>query len=421
MINISKIIEEKSILIYFQVILSPMETHSISVESFVRGVNLDNGDIIPPNILFIEAAEEGLSNELDKLCIEQSFIRFKTISLINEKAMLYINVMLPFFQEALDSNFISKAAIAVGIPQRRIVIDLKNLSTHAEDISLIHEFIDYHRNEGFYISIDDIGKNYNNIDKIMLYNPDVIKINHQMLNSLVDKEYSVLLTKYIIDIAHKMGILVISTGVETEDDVITSLESGAQLIQGFYVSSTDNYLYEDIINIVNSFDRELVYNIINATCQDTAKNRIANIIRFTASIKSTSVDFTLATTLDYVATLFNRFKFIESGYLIDSNGIQVSISYINKVTFGKRNNELFGLYDIGTNHSDDEIYSRLQNPILTDWVTKPYRSKLSNEVSMTASFKMKTFQGDYVVVLNIDYNELTQYLSAKKAIGLIKS
>lgn len=413
--DIKKIIQEESIKIYFQVILSPMEASSFSVESFVRGVDIDTGEIISPYHLFLAAKEENLTEELDKLCIEKSFVTFKPILRENPKATIYININIDFFKEALSSMFITSCAKKHSIPTNRITLDISNLSMDSNQLDLTNDFIEYHREQGFYISIDDIGKNYSNIDKIMLFNPDIIKLNHQLLNKLTEVKYKNRMINSIIDIAHKMGILVISTGVESQKDINDAMDSGAQMLQGYYVSDTKEYTYDEINKIITDFDRSIVFDIIDAQYQGDDRTAIANVVSFIGKIRGHIDQIDSSDLTEYATAVLGKYPFIESGFILNDQGIQCSQSYVNMENFENRNKELFGLYDQGAVFEKEEFFRVIQDTILTEWVTRPYRSKLSNKVIVTASFKTKIDSDEVqTIVMNLDINGVNEF-SAKKS------
>lgn len=411
MINIEKIIENNSIKVFFQVIISPVDILSFNVESFIRGIDTDTGETIPPSLLFREAFKQGLSNELDKVCIQKIYRIFKPISRLNPRTMLHINISKGFIPEASDSMYLAQCARDEGVTPTRIVIDINNFDLDDISIQKITTFIDLHRKAGFYISIDDIGRDYCNIDKIMVFNPDIIKINHQMLNNLSNKSYQVNLIHNITTIAHQMGILVISTGIETQEHLVDAVKSGAQLLQGFYLSPTAELNYEAIRQIIDDFDQEKVYKILNAEHVVNEKSVIVNIVSFNTDLRTHLVDFDITQIYTYAKKVLAKYPFIESGYLLNKDGIQVSDTFINKDNFGTRNKELFGLYEVGFDHSDEETFYRLQSPILTDWTIKPFRSRLTNELCVTGSFKVGTDESPYVVVLNFDYIQFEAYLA----------
>jgi len=411
MLNIEKIIENNAIKVFFQVIISPIDKLFFSVESFIRGIDPDSNELIPPNILFKEAYNKGLTSALEKVCIKKIFKTFKPISKLNPRIMLHINISNSFIPEASEHGYLEECAKEVQVDPHRIVIDINNLTLDEESILKVTTFINTHRNYGFYISIDDIGRNYSNIDKIMVFNPDIIKINHQMLTNLSNKSYQNNLIHNITKIAHQMGILVISTGIETQEHLIAAVKSGAQLLQGFYLSPTTELDYTKITKIIAKFDRAMVFELLNTEHTINERNIIVNVVNFNTNLRHQLDDFDLAEVHTYAQNLMTKYAFIESGYLLNNDGIQISHTFINKQSFENRNKELFGLYSIDFDHSDEETFYRLDSPILTDWTIKPFRSRLTNELCVTGSFKIGTKEKPYVVVLTFDYLKFEAFLT----------
>lgn len=416
MLDIKNIIEKNSIKVYFQVIISPIDNLFFSVESFIRGINPDTGELIPPTILFKEAYNQNLTSELDKACINQIFKTFKPISLLNPRIMLHINISKSFIPEACESQFLLQCSKNIDLNPKRIVIDINNIGLDTESIERTTMFIKSHREAGFYISIDDIGHDYSNIDKMIYYNPDIIKINHQMLNNLSNEYYKNKIIITITKIAHEMGILVISTGIETKDHLIDAVKSGAQLLQGFYLSPSKELTYLDMIQITESFDKDLVHRILSEEQVIDDKNVILNVVRFNTDLKSRIEDFDISQVYTYAKTIMTQYPFLESGYLLNSKGIQISNTFINKDSFGNRNKELFGMYDVGFDHSDEELFFRLDSPILTDWTIKPFRSRLTNAICVTGSFKVGPKDKPYIVVVTYDYIQFEAYLNNQEQV-----
>ncbi len=412
MIDIKRIIDEELINVFFQAILSPNEATSINVESFIRGVDPNTGLMVPPGYLFEIASQQKLEHQLDLVCLKKTFEKFSTFHAKNSHAMLYLNINPSFFLDAISEKHLLNLATSYNISTRNVVIDISNLFITDNDYvnQSYQDLITELRKQGFYISIDDIGRNYFNLDRILFFNPDVIKINHQMFNRLSNNTYKRLLFNQVIALAHHMGILVISTGVESQEDVYDSLEAGAQLIQGFFVSEPLDCSYDDIVHVVEDFDRNFIYQHIDKKYENAKRDAINNVLGFINVLRDEMKESSLDNIDALAKNFLNKYPFIESGYLIDPKGVQTTPSYINKHNFNQRNKELFGLFSEGTYHGQAETYQTLQHPLLTDWVTKPHRSKLSNRIILTASFQLKAdFYDDYIVVMNIDYLDFELY------------
>ncbi len=415
MIDIERIIDEELINVFFQPILSPNENSSIIVESFIRGTDPNSGLMIPPNYLFEVASKYKLEHKLDLVCLKKALEKFSSFYAKNSHAMLYLNINPSFFLNTTNHKHLLNLATRFNISPRNLVIDINNLFiTENEYVNQSYQdLITELRRQGFYISIDDIGKNHFNLDRILYFNPDVIKINHQMFKNLSNSTYKQLLFSQAIALAHHMGILVISTGVESEDDVYASLEAGAQLIQGFFISKPLNCEYEDIVKLVEEFDQHFIYQHVDKKYENAKRDSINNVLNFINLLREKTRETSLKNIDEQAKLLLQKYPFIESGYLIDPKGVQSSPSYINKNNFKQRNKELFGLFSEGTYHGNAETFQALQHPLLTDWVTKLHRSKLSNRIILTASFKIKDkIYDDYIIVINIDYLDFEIYSSS---------
>ena len=415
MIDIGQIIKTNSIKIFFQMILLPIDSCTFSLESFVRGIDPTTHEHIPPGKLFLSALKADMSEELERICICKTLENFKPFAEQNENIMLHINVNRTFYKASIDSNYIENCAKKYQISSHRIVIDIHNLSVERENLLLIKQFISFHRKKGFYISIDDIGKNYSNIDKIMLFNPDIIKLNQQMLKDLTYSDYTHLMIEHITTIAHRMGILVIATGIESKEDLEKALHAGVQMIQGYYISPAAELDYSEICHIVKQFDYSSVSEITTAQFEKDEKNAIINFVNFNSHIKTIFENIKNKDFHTVMKDILISYPFIESSYFINESGIQISDSFINKSSFGNRNKELFGLYPKGFSHANMEYFTQLLNPLLTDWVTKPFRSRLSNDICVTTSFKINhTSDTPIYAVLNYNYQLFKPYIATQK-------
>lgn len=409
--DIKRIIEQKSIKILFQPILSPLEPLQLNIECFLRGVDIDTGDIIMPLCLIEEAKKQGLGFELDQVVVDLAFERFKPICDAYPRAFLNININTSIFTVEQKSSFIIDAAKRFGIPATHVIIDLGFTDLEPESSELVLDFIRVHRAAGFCISLDDIGRDYSNLDKVLLYNPDIIKINHCLVEKLGNVGYRKKMVRHITDIAHEMAILIVSTCIEDIETLVECVANGSQLVQGFHLAPLGEYDYEGLMEILRQMDYQRITHMLKATIDEQPRIVIDNILNFLRDLRPLMKDFSLERIDEYAKYFMKEFPFVESGCVLDQEGIQMIPMYVNKENFGNRNPELFGFYGIGSDHSQFEYCDKLMSLPLTEWVTEPYRSKLTNQVCATLSFRYQGAEGDgVIIVLNIDYARLMDYV-----------
>ncbi|MCT4542867.1 MAG: EAL domain-containing protein [Vallitalea sp.] len=401
-IGIKRIIENESIDILMQVILSPHEDFAVGIEAFARGIDPNNNKLVNPNELFEQAKEEELTVELDKLCVKKALQEFTQIYIKNKSTILFINITDSFISYSIKYDYLIECADKYGIPYQNIAIDLSNFDLYS--VEEVEMFIDKYRAKGFYMSIDDIGQDYFNLDKLLLVNPDIIKINNFLLNKLPSKQYKNYLLKFISIIAHEMGMVVVAKGIENEKDLESSVQVGAQFVQGFFISKPSKLSYEEIDGIINSFkNKEKVKKYFCRKESNSNRSVITKLINFIDKIKGKIDGFCLGCEDETFKKIFNEYSFIENCWILDMNGIQISDSYINKENFLTRNSSIFNISKKNMDYSKKDIYDRLVNTILDVWVTKPFHSLLTNNICLGVSKYIVDSKGKtFILCLNVN-------------------
>lgn len=402
------IINKESIDMLFQIILSPQEDFAVGVEALVRGVDTDTHNYINPNILFEQAKKHNVSIELDKICMKKALEEFTHIYNENSNTLLFINVEHSFISYLNESNYLIECANYYNLPYSNIVIDINNF--HINLVGEIEAFIEKYRSIGFYISIDDIGKDYFNLDNIILINPDIIKINNLLLKKLESKQYKQLLSKYVAKIAHEMGIVVVSKGIENNDDFIESVNIGAQFIQGYLISKPKKLSSKKMNDIVSKFKKNDKFKMYFYKKQeDSSRNTITKLINFMENIKLELEGIVLLEEEKIFKKIFDRYSYIENCWILNIKGIQVSNAYINNDNFSTRNSSIFNISRKNMDFSNREIYVRLNDTILDVWITKPFISLLTNNVCLGVSKYIVDSQGEkYILCLNINRNKFIE-------------
>jgi len=86
-----------------------------------------------------------------------------------------------------------------------------------------------------FFSLDDFGTGINDMDKVDLMKPDIVKLDRSLI-SFVDtdpekQEYC----KKCIEALHKKGVKVVAEGIEREEEFDLLVALGADLFQGYYL------------------------------------------------------------------------------------------------------------------------------------------------------------------------------------------
>lgn len=96
------------------------------------------------------------------------------------------------------------------------------------------------------IAVDDYGTGYSNVNNLLRYMPNYVKIDRALLADIQDKPQKKHFVKEIIGFCHDNGIKALAEGVETSEELQTVVHLGADLIQGYYTGKPSPHFIEKI-------------------------------------------------------------------------------------------------------------------------------------------------------------------------------
>ena len=102
------------------------------------------------------------------------------------------------------------------------------------DIKTLKAFIKEVKSLGVKIAIDDFGSGYSNFNRLLDYEPDILKIDGSLVKNIVNDRYSLDLVDTIVVFAYKQNIQVIAEFVENEEVFNILNDLGVQFTQGYY-------------------------------------------------------------------------------------------------------------------------------------------------------------------------------------------
>lgn len=86
------------------------------------------------------------------------------------------------------------------------------------------------------IAVDDYGTGYSNVQNLLRYMPDYVKIDRSLLSEIQNSSRKRHFVREIIEFCHDNNILALAEGVETAEELRAVILLGADLIQGYYTA-----------------------------------------------------------------------------------------------------------------------------------------------------------------------------------------
>ena len=181
----------------------------------------------PPQDVFEQARREGSGPALEASAI--------TAALADRPAgmMLSLNVGVdtiasPLVQEALSGDL---TGIILEITEHSDVDDGAELMAVIED----------YRRRGAVIAVDDWGKGYSDMGRLMLLRPDIVKIDMSLVHG-IESDYHVGAVRAAVAWADSVGAKLCAEGIETESQLGALRELGVHYGQGFLLGRPAPYV-----------------------------------------------------------------------------------------------------------------------------------------------------------------------------------
>ena len=198
-------------------------------EILLRGLNQD-GSMASPGQMFAAAKEADLLFFLDRTARIQGI---RSAHEYKVKGNLFLN----FFPSAIyDPRHCLISTVAAlhetGIAYENFVFEVVE-SEYIKDSSHLVTLINYYREAGFKVALDDIGSGYSSLNLLAELRPDFIKIDLYLIRDVDTDIYKQRIVAKLLEVAQQLGIRSVAEGVETVGEYNWLKEHGADLVQGY--------------------------------------------------------------------------------------------------------------------------------------------------------------------------------------------
>ena len=231
--DLTKGLQSGEFLVYYQPVVDTNTEKIVSAEALIRWKHAKRGFISPG--VFIPALEEnGHISELDRYVAER--VRDFLISRKQAgKRIVPISMNLSWM-DFYDQSMIDWIG---GELEKCKSLDIK---TRLEITETSYAAISHDRNQalntlkehGADLLMDDFGSGYSSFGMLQNYNFDILKIDMSFVRQIEKNEKTRSIVRYIIAMAHTLGMKLVAEGVENKVQADFLREWGCDYIQGYY-------------------------------------------------------------------------------------------------------------------------------------------------------------------------------------------
>ena len=208
------------------------EGRTVGAEALVRWVHPEEG-VRPPNTFIPVFEKNGMIADVDRFIWRKSceiLARWKQegkdmfISVNISPRDFYLLDVPAELKRLVREYGVDPAELRLEITESMMMDDtearLKNLRTLQE--------------EGFCIEMDDFGSGYSSLNLLREMPVDVLKIDMAFLRQAGQNPRAETILRQVIAMAHELGIISLTEGVETKEQYDNLMEMGCQMYQGYY-------------------------------------------------------------------------------------------------------------------------------------------------------------------------------------------
>lgn len=221
----------------FEVYYQPLVNFSTGTiekaEALLRWFHPVRGAISPEEFIPI-AEESGLIIEIGTWVYRQVFAQlasWQQAGLQNIRICVN-NSPAQFRSDKRPTKLIKELLVEYQLPGEKLIVEItEGLLMHSEQH--VHEQLLELRNMGIEVALDDFGTGYSSLSYLKQFDIDYIKIDQSFVQNLKRGSQDAALCEAMTAMAHKLDIMVVTEGVENEEqrDILSGM--GCDFAQGF--------------------------------------------------------------------------------------------------------------------------------------------------------------------------------------------
>jgi len=226
LLELRRIIEGESITPFYQPIFSLKSFEVLGLEVLSRPPT--DSILANPEVLFKTALNFGMYSELEMMAWKKAL---KTIRVPPKAGKIFLNCN-PYLMESPEFYRIRSVFEETNFKPEDIVLEITERSA-ITDFKMFCERLQYYKDYGFGIAIDDLGGGYASLESIVTTRPNVVKIDNHIVYNIKNDPFKQSIIKFIVSFCKENKLITVAEGIEKKEDleILTSL--GVDAGQGY--------------------------------------------------------------------------------------------------------------------------------------------------------------------------------------------
>ncbi len=236
-LSLSSAVERSEFTANFQPLECVDKPSEIHIEALARWHSSSLGTVPPDE--FISIAENtpvinGITQITTQECVELYGLLQKNRESIGKISInvcaqqLANQAFCAQFLEWLEEYSLPKDKICLELTERQFV----------QNIKACKKQINYLKSQGVSFALDDFGSGFSSITHLLDLPFDILKLDRILISYLDNNNRNQALVAGIVEMAHRLEMLVVAEGVERQEERSKCIDLGCDYLQGFLISKS---------------------------------------------------------------------------------------------------------------------------------------------------------------------------------------
>ena len=191
------------------------------------------GRDVSPGVFIPILEKHSLIQEVGRWVFEQAVRACVQLRTYNPSFFLTFNISLHQLSDPQLLPFMDATLEKYSLSGNRLVAELTEscLDEQPEQLSL---FVKECQKMGLMIALDDFGSGYSSLRMLLQYPSRIIKLDRSLVDEVMESESKMHFIRSIVFACHQFGKMVCMEGVEHAEENEIILNTGCDMIQGYY-------------------------------------------------------------------------------------------------------------------------------------------------------------------------------------------
>lgn len=382
-----------------QPVLSLAHHKPVGYEALLRAYDAEDR-LVSPHRMFRKAGDDAIA--LDQIC--RALHVQNCVLQGTGQAWIFLNVSPALILEGHSTRTILPRVLErYGVPAHRVVVEI--LETTAYDEENLARCVQYFRDLGCLVAIDDFGAGESNFERIWRLKPDIVKLDRSMVVEAMRTSRVRRILPGLVSLIHEAGCLVVMEGLETAEHALIAMESDVDFVQGYYFGEPRSLLSpdEDYRGVLND-----LFSCFQERVRRHSSSERSMLAHYSKRFQDAAMLFRLGGEPEQAFAEFLTLGGVQRCYLLSAEGVQVGANIGAKRAASRLDPRYLPCADAeGANWFRRPYFRRAITQPMAVQISRPYLSIADARACVTFSIAIPETDGVRVLCADLDWESFT--------------